>query len=850
MRQSRELTRAGLVAGGLALCVTYVLWPLLTAGADVVPGRDSVNNYYWELFTRMAFAEGRLPHWNPYYFTGFPHLSDPQTMVLYPPAMLLRPLPPASFLVAMAGLHIWWGGVGALFLARMLGLGWPAAAAGAVAAMLGGSTGPWLQNGHLLLLYVASWLPWAFAFAMISTRRPTLLPHPALVMVMAMVFLTGYLQGTLYVGAVVGLYFLYASIWPEQGAASRVTPLLQLVILALLSAGVSAFQLLPTLGLVGEASRTGGLDYRDALKGAWTFRDLTRIFFPFQGLAGDPPHRLMSDATIYVGWALTCLVPFAFLDRGRRRVIVFLAIVSGLALALALGDELGVYRLHYALLPGLRVPGRALFLVTFAAAILGAIGLARFADAAARRDWSTLAAGAALAGVVVTASLSTASLQTTNGVVPMHGWPWLPLALIAGVIVGGATATLGGARATGTLVVLLVTVDLLSFVRRAPDLVQVASAETIGEWLGPAIPGRVVSMCENLVASGDLLAIRRPTVDGLGGLALAGYTDWAYVVKTGQPPPGDGLYRRISDEGGFPARRDLLNASHVSTVLSCGELAAAGLTPVTQGPQVLTHRNEDAWPRAVWTCAPARVSHAEAVERLVAGRYVTGRRLVRVHYVNIRWAPHTTDEQRAAAAARYDLLEGVQHDPTTWRYILANTGEANVQSLLRDPAIEDTHGIDRVSGTAIERPAASSSGPRDELLLGTASCDALGTVAERADVTSDGGFIATVNATDAGYVFVSDAIYPERHALVDGKRVAPQRANLAFTAIPVPAGRHQIELRYVPTRFYAGIAITVATLGGWLGAAWVANRRTRRGLRQREYSSGSHVSPSSDGGAM
>ncbi len=850
MRQSRELTWAGLVAGALAMCVTYVLWPLLNAGMDVVPGRDSVNQYYWELFTRLAFSEGRLPHWNPYHFAGFPHLSDPQTTVFYPPAMLLRSLPPASFLMVMAALHIWWGGMGALFLARMLGLGWPAAAAGAVATMLGGSMGPWLQNGHLLLLYVASWLPWALALAMISARRPTLLPHPALVAVMVMLFLAGYPQSTLYVGAAVGLYFLYASMWPaDVRAGSRVTPLLQLGILAILSAGVSAFQLLPTLGLVGEAARTGGLDYRDALKGAWTFRDLTRVFFPFQGLADNPPHRLMSDATIYVGWALTCLVPFAFLDRSRRRVVVFLAIVAGLALALALGDEVGLYRLHHALFPGLRVPGRALFLVTFAAAILGAIGLARFADAAARRDWSTLAGGAAVAAGVVTVSIATASLQATDGVVPMHGWPWLPVALVAGVIAAGATATLAGARATATLVVLLVTVDLLSFVRRAPDAVRVASAETIGEWLGPAIPGRVVSMCENEIASGDLLAIRRPTLDGLGGFALARYADWAYVVKTGQPPPADGLYRRISGEGGFPARRDLLNAGHVSTVLSCGDLAIPGLTRVIQTSRVRVHRNEDAWPRAIWTCTPASVSHAEAVDRLVAGRYVAGGRLVRVHYVNIRWAPHATGEQRAAAAARYDLVEGVQHDGATWRYILANTGEANVQSLLRDPVIEDTHGIDRLSGATIERPAARSSGPRDELLLGTAPCGTSGSVAGHDANASDGGFMATVNAPDAGYVFVSDAIYPERKALVDGELVAAQRANLAFTAIPVPAGRHHIELRYVPTRFYAGIAIGVATLGGWLGAARVAAHR-RRSMRHTEYSSGSHVSPSSDGGAM
>ena len=82
--------------------------------------------------------------------------------------------------------------------------------------------------------------------------------------------------------------------------------------------------------------------------------------------------------------------------------------------------------------------------------------------------------------------------------------------------------------------------------------------------------------------------------------------DWAYIVKTGQPPPRDGLYRRISSEGGFPARRDLLDTAHVSTVLSCGHLDVHGLTQVTQGAPVRVHRNQDAWPRAVWTCAHSR----------------------------------------------------------------------------------------------------------------------------------------------------------------------------------------------------------------------------------------------------
>ena len=94
-----RLSGRGLAMVGAAVLtlVFFTLWPLLTASVDVLPGTDASNLYAWELYTRSVLAMGRLPHWNPFLFGGTPHLADTETLVLYPPALMLRWIRPAPF---------------------------------------------------------------------------------------------------------------------------------------------------------------------------------------------------------------------------------------------------------------------------------------------------------------------------------------------------------------------------------------------------------------------------------------------------------------------------------------------------------------------------------------------------------------------------------------------------------------------------------------------------------------------------------------------------------------------------------------------------------------------------------
>jgi len=67
-------------------------------------------------------------------------------------------------------------------------------------------------------------------------------------------------------------------------------------------------------------------------------------------------------------------------------------------------------------------------------------------------------------------------------------------------------------------------------------------------------------------------------------------------------------------------------------------------------------------------------------------------------------------------------------------------------------------------------------------------------------------------ASGAGYVVLVDGYDPGWSATVDGRQAPVLRANVAFRAVAVPAGRHAVELAYRPRAFTAGLAISAAAL--------------------------------------
>ena len=821
--------------GGTALLLLLVLRGILDPAVDRLPGIDSGNIYAWEVYTRSVLTDGRLPFWNPYHFSGTPHLADPQTTVLYPPAMLLRWLPVPAFLGWMLALHLWIAGAGTLFAARAIGAGWMAASAAGVAVMLGGSVSGWIHGGHLLLIYSAAWGPWALGLAIVSVRSGRVVPDGRLVAVLVLQFLAGYLQGSLYVAAAVSLYFIFSAVWPpspDDGRTPRPrrwTPVAQLAVLGVVCAAAAAFQLWPTAVLVAEAGRSGGLPYREALDGSWQARDFATLVFPFYGVTEDPPFRMLPDRLAYVGWILIAFAPFAFFSRERLRMAVFLGALVAAALMIALGDAGGLYRFHYALFPGLRVPGRILFLATAGLALLGALGLDAFVSLATRREWIRLALPAVISGVAGSLAAFAALGGGRPAIPPAHGWPWIPIVLAVGLVIVVAAGVSGWRRLALVTALAAVVVDLTTLGLGAVGTVPVETDAEIRRWIGPPLPGgRAVSLCENRVSAREFLQNREPTVDGLPGLHLRDYADWAFIAKSGDVPPGGGLYHRISSEGEQPARRDLLDMANVSRVVTCRR------TPDGRLSGLDVQRSESSWPRAVWVCGVEEVSRRAAIGRVLRGRYDASGRLQPRRYIKLRWATAVHDARRIELERLHHLQEGVVVEGVTWKYLLGDSSPDAVLAIMRDPEVEDTHGVDRATGAFMPTAELEDSIPeipgddtKTMLLPSTAGCAGQAQVDVRVMDRPDGRVIARVSAPTDGYVFFSEPYYSERRATVDGRRVPVSKANLAFTAVLVPAGEHDVELRYTPSSFYLGSLVSGATAAGY-GFA-IAKRPRRKG---------------------
>ena len=68
--------------------------------------------------------------------------------------------------------------------------------------------------------------------------------------------------------------------------------------------------------------------------------------------------------------------------------------------------------------------------------------------------------------------------------------------------------------------------------------------------------------------------------------------------------------------------------------------------------------------------------------------------------------------------------------------------------------------------------------------------------------------VLDVEASEAGLLFVSEIWHPSWEAFIDGEQVEVLRANVAFRAVQVPAGRHEVRFQYSPAEFRLGFGLS------------------------------------------
>jgi hypothetical protein len=769
---------------GLAAIPLLLFWKAVLRG-EVLYQRDIHLIWYGQVETFVrAVASGSWPVWDPYTAFGQPLLANPDAQVLYPPTWLNLLMRPGTYYTLFVVAHLVFSGLGLRLLALRLGCSEGGAFVGAAL---------WIASGPLLSAVSvwhhfasAAWAPWVFLAADRALATARLRDAGLWGAALAAQILAGSADMTMLFGLPLAAFVVLRR--DRQG-----TPLLSWPRLLSLgaAAGVTALALsaalwLPTLDVVRRSARA---DLPADVRTSWSVHpvSLLQVFLPvpFQDLPLHPRWReALFDsrepflASLYLGAAALPLVLAALLGRPERLRILGAATLAGAAL-FALGKHAAFYSVFTWLVPPLRIlryPSKAMVLAAFAWALLAAIGYDEWRRVPAARARWRLGVGMP---VFLLAGLAGGGAALVRYAGPALGArlldPQIPAVALPGVL--GPTF-----RA----------LVLCGVVCAAAGVLAWARAARAASW--PAVAVAVLAVGDlvaahlhlNPTAPEKVLAYRPPTLQWIepqGTSRLYVYDYYGVRGKSDRylaPVLLKDTLRKLREEWPYPfaeviAHRDYLLPPTAALFRLFGsyDIDLRGLEPFPLSRLSVYLRATEGTP------VHLSMLRMGAVSRVVAR--------------------HTEGFADLEPLAVLDSLMGPIRlyrvpDPLPRAYAVSGAriadGEAAFRVLL-DASFDPSRELILPDG----RPAGATPSFSGSARIVELRADRVGIEAE---------------LSDPGYVVLVDAYDPGWRASVDGREAPLLRANIAFRAVAVPAGRHAVELVYRPRSLLAGLAVSGA----------------------------------------
>ena len=303
-----------------------LFWPLLT-GEALFWGLPATQFVPWRAFAFDELAAGRLPLWNPYAGGGAPLLANYQSAFFYPLTWLGVILPAHLAMAVGAILHLVWAGLGMWLFLRALGV--PELGRG-VSALAFAVTGYTIARfGTPPMAGAVAWMPWLLWSVHRLTERPN---GPSarrsvsvMALVVAMLLLVGHAQLAFYALTATSLYALWRAWAARESGRGALLNLARAGGAVALGAGVAAVQLAPTAELLHASQRAGGLDYDFVMNFSYgPLRLLSMVTPHFFGSPADGTYlgkgAYWEDAA-YIGFlplVLALLALFVWLRRRAR----------------------------------------------------------------------------------------------------------------------------------------------------------------------------------------------------------------------------------------------------------------------------------------------------------------------------------------------------------------------------------------------------------------------------------------------------------------------------------------------------------------------------------------------------
>ncbi|KAF0178141.1 MAG: hypothetical protein FD161_2078 [Limisphaerales bacterium] len=763
-------------------------------------------------YLRESIRAGELPLWNPLSNCGAPFLAQWGTMCLYPGSLFFVALPMPWALGVFCLLHLWLGGLGARALAeRWTGNRFAAAVAGTAFAINGASLACITWPNYCVAL---GWMPWIVLLTEQAWReggRKLVLA----VLAGTMQMLTGVPELVVMTWGLLGVLLVADLVKRKADNVSRnalTHYALRFTLLIALITALSAAQLLPFFDLLAHSQRDAA--YRDARwpMPPWGWANFLVPLFRYgqtpQGFWIQIGQEFLSS--YYLGLAPLALALLAVWKTRERRVWL-LAGVTLFALVMALGDAGLLYSALKNILSGsliARFPVKFALLAAFTVPLLAAFGVAwltRNAECADAPPGSSRReeAPSSQSAIGNRQSAINQSLLTSAATC---GGPNRSSALLAiGLALVAATA----------LIIWLGQQHPLQYDRwpetRANALVRLA-------WLAVALGAIAVvaglgarAVRERLLAAGALLVLlaadpltHQP--NQMPRLSADFLTRFIVMTDGHRRWPALGEGRVFLS----PEREQILLQSSVENwgedtfskrIYFWSHLNLLDAVPKVNGSSNLRLRDQDALQRRLYpTNHASNPAHGPMLDFLSVTCSARG------------VGSWSHPDPKPVPLPRGMIPATMENTNRAW---IARTTAlplvfAGVLPEFRDPlnTLEALPGVDFNPRRMVYLP------PEAQGSVPTNSANAR--VITRRFAAHE--ILAEVETDAPTLVTVAQSFYHPWRAFVDGQPVKLWRANYAFQALAVPAGKHTVRLAYVDERFRLGVGISLAGLAvcGWL----------------------------------
>ena len=350
--------------------------------------------YPFRNFAAVTIANGELPLWNPYTFSGTPFQADIQSALFYIPNLLL------SFFVSDGKLNFYWlelliivhimlAGVGMYFLAKEFNI---QKLFSLVSGLVFALSGFMITHViHQVMICQVAWLPIILLFFKRALTRSSFLYAILCGLLLGHAVLAGFPQLSLYIFFFLFLYFVFELIFgiKPKGFKTGIRTILIATLIITIAISFTAIQILPTLELA-PLSQRAEITYEKSQEGQLTWEQLVTMIVPkFFGSSGAQGSTYWGSGVYWVYWE-TCfyvgittliLILFTLFSVKKDRYWIFFIGVSLFAILYALGDNFFLHKLFFNFVPGFdkfRSIGRMTLLSTFSFSLLSGFGLQEF----------------------------------------------------------------------------------------------------------------------------------------------------------------------------------------------------------------------------------------------------------------------------------------------------------------------------------------------------------------------------------------------------------------------------------------------------------------------------------------